>query len=98
MNALSLLVGLVAAVGVLLVAGGIRASQGGDAASLARARLARQEIGLGQSAIAIELENPLAERLLEPFRRWLNRQVSRMTPAARAATFRRQLDFVGAPL
>jgi tight adherence protein C len=98
MNAVSLLVGLVAAIGVVMVALGIRASQGADAASLARARLARQEIGLGQSAIAIELEKPLAERLLDPGRRWLNRQINRMTPAAQAATFRKQLDFVGAPL
>ena len=98
MNPLSLLLGLVAAVGVLLLANGIRSARGSDAATMARARLARQEIGLGQSAIAIELEKPLVERLREPGRRWLNRQMSRMTPAARAATFRRQLDFVGAPL
>jgi hypothetical protein len=98
MNPLSLLLGLVAAVGVLLLANGIRSARGSDAATMARARLARQEIGLGQSAVAIELEKPLVERLREPGRRWLNRQMSRMTPAARAATFRRQLDFVGAPL
>jgi tight adherence protein C len=98
MNPLSLLLGFVAAIGVLLLANGIRSAQGSDAATMARARLARQELGLGQSAIAIELEKPLAERLREPGRRWLNRQMSRMTPAARAATFRRQLDFVGAPL
>jgi tight adherence protein C len=98
MSPLSILLGLVAAVGVFLVASGIRASQGSDAATLARARLARQEIGLGQSAVAIELEKPLSQRLLEPGRRWLNRQMARMTPTARAATFRRQLDFVGAPL
>ena len=98
MTPLSLLLGFVAAIGVLLLASGIRSARGSDAATMARARLARQELGLGQSAIAIELEKPLAERLREPGRRWLNRQMSRMTPAARAATFRRQLDFVGAPL
>jgi tight adherence protein C len=64
---------------------------------LARARLARQEIGLGQSAAALELERPLAERLLAPGRRWLTRQLNRMTPAARAANFRKQLDFIGDP-
>jgi len=98
MNALAIVIGLAAAIGVLLVASGVRSLQGGDATTLARARLARQEIGLGQSAVAIELEKPLGERLLEPVRRWLNKQMNRMTPAAQAATFRRQLDFVGAPL
>jgi tight adherence protein C len=98
MNAPSIILGVAAAIGVLLVVNGLRSSQGGDAATLARARLARQELGLGQSAIAIELEKPLAQRLLEPGRRWLNRQMTRLTPEAQAANFRRQLDFVGAPL
>jgi tight adherence protein C len=31
-------------------------------------------------------------------RRWLGRQMLRMTPAAQAANFRKQLDFVGNPL
>jgi tight adherence protein C len=98
MNVLPIVLGLAAAIGVVLVASGVASARAGDAATLARARLARQEIGLGQSAIAIELEKPFLERLLEPGRHWLKRQMSRMTPAAQAATFRRQLDFVGAPL
>jgi tight adherence protein C len=98
MNAVPIALGLAAAIGVLLVASGLMSARGGDAATLARARLARQEIGLGQSAIAIELEKPLGQRLMEPGRRWLSRQMNRMTPAAQAANFRRQLDFVGAPL
>jgi tight adherence protein C len=98
MNAIPIALGLAAAIGVLLVASGLMSTRGGDAATLARARLARQEIGLGQSAIAIELEKPLGQRLMEPGRRWLSRQMNRMTPAEQAANFRRQLDFVGAPL
>jgi tight adherence protein C len=98
MNALPLLVGAVAAAGVLLLAVGITAARAGDATTLARQRLARQDIGLGQSAIALELEKPLGERLVAPATRWFTRQMSRLTPAARAANFRRQLDFVGAPL
>ena len=98
MNLVPLLIGTLAAVGVLLLALGIAAVGAGDAAALARQRLARQDIGLGQSAIALELEKPLGERLIAPARRWLTRQMSRLTPAARAANFRRQLDFVGAPL
>jgi tight adherence protein C len=94
---LPLLVGAVAAAGVWLLAAGIVAARAGDATTLARARLARQEIGLGQSAAALELERPLAERLLAPGRRWLTRQLNRMTPAARAANFRKQLDFIGDP-
>jgi tight adherence protein C len=97
MNPLPLVVGLIAAVGVWLVATGIHGARTGDAASLARARLARQEIGLGQSAVALELEKPLGERLFTPLRRWLSKQVIRLTPAAQAANFRRSLDFVGAP-
>jgi tight adherence protein C len=31
-------------------------------------------------------------------RRWFNRQITRLTPAAQAANFRRELDFIGAPL
>jgi tight adherence protein C len=97
-NAVPLLVGVVAAAGVLLLALGLSAARAGDATMLARQRLARQDIGLGQSAIALELEKPLSERLIAPVRRWFTRQLSRLTPAARAANFRRQLDFVGAPL
>ena len=97
MNLLPLLIGVIAAAGVWLLAAGIVAARAGDATTLARARLARQEIGLGQSAAALELERPLAERLLAPGRRWLTRQLNRMTPAARAANFRKQLDFIGDP-
>ena len=98
MSFFSILVGLVAAAGVWLLAMGIVAARGGDATTLARARLARQELGLGQSAVALEMEKPLGERLLRPVRRWAGRQMMRLTPAAQAANFRRQLDFVGAPL
>ena len=97
MNALPIIVGLFAAAGVWLIVVGIRGSRTGDPATLARQRLARQEIGLGQSAVALELERPLAERLVAPVRRWFIRQMLRMTPATQAATFRRHLDFVGAP-
>jgi tight adherence protein C len=99
MNALLIVfvVGAVAATGVWLLVTGIVASRAGDATTLARARLARQEIGLGQSAIALELEKPFLERLLAPSRRWLTKQLTRMTPAAEAVTFRRHLDFVGDP-
>jgi tight adherence protein C len=98
MSALPIIIGVAAAIGVWLLATGIVASRGGDATALARQRLARQDLGLGQSAIALELEKPLAERLLAPGRRWLGRQLNRLTPAAQAANFRRQLDFVGNPL
>jgi tight adherence protein C len=98
MNLLPIIVGIAAAVGVWLVVAGIMGSRTGDAASLARQRLARQEIGLGQSAVALELERPLGERLLMPLRKWFTQQVIRLTPATQAATFRRHLDFVGAPL
>ncbi len=97
MNALPIVVGLLAAAGVWLITAGIRGVRTGDAATLARQRLARQEIGLGQSAVALELERPLGERLLIPLRRWFNKQMVRLTPAAQAANFRRSLDFVGAP-
>ena len=97
MNALPIVVGLLAAVGVWLITVGIRGARIGDAATLARQRLARQEIGLGQSAVALELERPLGERLLIPLRRWFDKQMIRLTPAAQAANFRRNLDFVGAP-
>ncbi len=97
MNALPLIIGLLAAVGVVLITVGIRGTRTGNAATLARQRLARQEIGLGQSAIALELEKPLAERLLFPVRKWFTRQMVRLTPATQAASFRRSLDFVGAP-
>jgi tight adherence protein C len=97
MNVLPIIVGLFAAAGVWLIVAGIRGSGMGDPATLARQRLARQEIGLGQSAVALELEKPLGERLVAPLRRWFARQMIRMTPATQAATFRRNLDFVGAP-
>ena len=98
MNALPIIVGLFAAAGVWLIIAGILGAGVGDPATLARQRLARQEIGLGQSAVALELEKSLGERLLAPLRRWFARQMIRMTPATQAATFRRNLDFVGAPL
>jgi tight adherence protein C len=97
-NLLPIVIGIAAAIGVYLLATGIVAARAGDATTLARQRLARQEIGLGQSAVALELEKPLAERLLAPGRRWLTRQMTRLTPAAQAANFRRQLEFVGDPL
>jgi tight adherence protein C len=97
MNALPIIVGLFAAVGVWLIVAGVRGARTGDAATLARQRLARQEIGLGQSAVALELERPLAERLVQPLRKWFARQMLRLTPATQAAAFRRNLDFVGAP-
>jgi tight adherence protein C len=98
MSPLTIAVGLIAAGGVWLLAIGVAAARAGDAATLARQRLARQELGLGQSAVALQLEKPLADRLLGPFRRWSSRQMRRLTPAAQAEHFRRQLDFVGAPL
>ena len=97
MNALPLVVGVAAAVGAYLLTIGIIASRAADAATLARERLARQEVGLGQSAVALQLEKPLRERLVAPFRRWVDRQMTRLTPEAQAANFRRQLDFVGNP-
>jgi tight adherence protein C len=98
MSLVPILVGIVAAAGVWMLAAGIVAARAGDATMLARQRLARQDIGLGQSAAALELERPFVERLLAPTRRWFTRQMTRMTPAAQAANFRRQLDFVGDPL
>jgi tight adherence protein C len=98
MSFLPIVVGLVAAAGVWLLAAGIVASRAGDATMLARQRLARQDIGLGQSAVALELEKPFLERLMAPARRWFARQLNRLTPAAQAVNFRRQLDFVGDPL
>jgi tight adherence protein C len=75
----------------------MRSSRATDATALLRERLIRQELGLGQSAIALQLERPLVERLLEPLRRVIARQVSRLTPAAQAASFQRELDFIGNP-
>ena len=98
MNVLPIIVGVAAAAGVWLIVAGIMGARTGDAATLARQRLARQEISLGQSAVALELEKPLRERLLMPLRKWFTAQVIRLTPTAQAATFRRHLDFVGAPL
>jgi tight adherence protein C len=97
-NLLPILVGIVAAAGVWLLAAGIVSARAGDATMLARQRLARQDIGLGQSAVALELERPFIERLMAPGRRWFVRQLTRLTPATQAANFRRQLDFVGGPL
>jgi tight adherence protein C len=98
MSLLPIVVGIVAAAGVWLLAAGIVAARAGDATMLARQRLARQDIGLGQSAVALELEKPFIERLMAPARRWFERQMNRLTPAAQATNFRRQLDFVGDPL
>ncbi|HEV2140186.1 MAG TPA: type II secretion system F family protein [Candidatus Dormibacteraeota bacterium] len=97
MNALPIVIGVAAALGAYLLTMGVIASRSMDAASLARERLARQEVGLGQSAVALELEKPLRERLFGPTRRWFERQAMRLTPEAQAANFRRQLDFVGNP-
>jgi tight adherence protein C len=96
-------VGIVAAAGVWLLAAGIVSARAGDATMLARQRLARQDIGLGQSAAALELEKSLGDRLLAPGRRWLARQMIRLTPAAPAgceepvAQGFLELDFVGDP-
>jgi tight adherence protein C len=98
MNGLPLLVGLGAAIGAYFLTMGIIASRAADATALARERLARQEVGLGQSAVALQLEKPFVERLFGPPRRWLERQMMRLTPEAQAANFKRQLDFVGNPL
>ena len=98
MNALPIVVGVAAALGAYLLTVGIIASRAADATTLARERLARQEVGLGQSAVALQLEKPFFERLLGPPRHWLERQAMRLTPEVRAANFRRQLDFVGNPL
>jgi tight adherence protein C len=97
MNALPIVIGVAAALGAYLLTIGVIASRSMDAAAMARERLARQEVGLGQSAVALELEKPLRERLLGPIRRWFERQALRLTPEAQAANFRRQLDFVGNP-
>jgi tight adherence protein C len=59
--------------------------------------LARQELGLGQSAIALALEKPLGERLTAPVVNWFSKQMKRVTPAGQAANFQRQLDFAGNP-
>ena len=98
MNVLPLVVGLIAAIGAWLILTGVRGSRATDAATLARQRLARQELGLGQSAIALELEKPLGERLFAPVRGWFGRHMKRFTPATQAANFQRQLDFAGNPL
>ncbi len=98
MSMLPILIGVGAALGAYLLTLGVIASRAADATTLARERLARQEVGLGQSAVALQLEKPLGQRLFAPMRRWLDRQLMRMTPEAQAANFRRQLDFVGNPL
>ena len=97
MTGVPIVIGIAAAVGAYLLTMGIIASRAADAATLARERLARQEVGLGQSAVALELEKPFTERLFAPMRRWLDRQMIRLTPEAQAANYRRQLDFVGNP-
>jgi len=96
-NGLPVIIGIAAAAGAYLLTIGIIASRAADATALARERLSRQEIGLGQSAVALQLERPFLQRLFGPARRWLERQTMRMTPEAQAANFRRQLDFVGNP-
>ena len=97
MSSVAILLGLAAAAGVALIAVGMRTSQATDAAALLRERLIRQELGLGQSAIALQLERPLGERLLAPLRKAVTRQMTRLTPAAQAADFQRELDFIGNP-
>ena len=95
--ALVLVVGVMAAFGVWLLVSGVVAARAADATMLARQRLARQDLGLGQSAVALELEKPLGERLLIPIRRWITHRLTRLTPTAQANLFRRNLEFVGNP-
>jgi len=97
MSTVGVLLGLAAAAGVALIALGMRASQATDATALLRERLIRQELGLGQSAIALQLERPLTERLMAPIRKTIARQMTRLTPAAQQANFQRELDFIGNP-
>ena len=97
MTTIPILLGVAAAIGVGLVVAGMLAPRATDAATLLRERLIRQELGLGQSAIALQLERPLAERLMEPLRKAVSRQMNRLTPAAQAARFQRELDFIGNP-
>jgi tight adherence protein C len=97
MSSLGVVIGLLAAGGVALIALGMRRSESTDATALLRERLIRQEMALGQSAFALQLERPLLERLLAPLRKAISRQVSRLTPAAQAASFQRELDFIGNP-
>src|SRR2546428_10836889 len=98
MNALPLIIGIAAAAGAYLLTIGIIAARAADATALARERLSRQEIGLGQSAVALQLEKPFLQRLFGPARRWLDRKTMRRPPEAQAANFRRQLDSGGNPL
>ncbi|MGH7765152.1 MAG: type II secretion system F family protein [Candidatus Dormibacteraceae bacterium] len=93
-----IVLGVIAALGVYVLVMGVMAARSSDAATLARERLARQEIGLGQSAVALRLEKPLGERLTAPLGHWMRRQMNRLTPEAQASNFRRQLEFVGNPL
>ena len=97
MSTIPILLGLIAALGVVIVAVGMRSSQSTDAATLLRERLIRQELALGHSALALQLERPLMERLFEPVRKAIARQMNRLTPAAQAASFQRELDFIGNP-
>ena len=86
MNAMPLLIGLAAAAGAYLLTMGVIASRASDATALARERLARQEVGLGQSAVALQLEKPFTQRLFGPMRRWIDRQTMRLTTRRRPQT------------
>lgn len=97
MSTIGVLLGVAAAAGVALIAVGLRSSQVTDATALLRERLIRQELGLGQSAIALQLERPLTERLMAPVRKAITTQMTRLTPAAQQANFQRELDFIGNP-
>jgi len=99
MNALPLLLGLVAAGGVVVAVLGVRIAQASDAASLARERLARQDLALGGGSLAeLELTRPLRERLLQPVSKATTKLVNRWTPATQSARIQRQLDLAGNPL
>ncbi len=98
MNALPLVVGLLAAAGVVVIVLGVQAAQMSDAAALARERLARQDLALGGGSLAeLELARPLGERLMLPLRNAIVRLVNRWTPARQAARIQRQLDLAGNP-
>ena len=97
MNSVAILLGIGAAIGVVMVLLGVSSSRETDATSLLRERLVRQELGLGQDAAALELERPLSERLMAPISNAIRIQMNRLTPVAQAANFQRELDFVGNP-
>ena len=63
MNGLPLIIGIAAAAGAYLLTIGIIAARAADATTLARERLSRQEIGLGQSAVALQLERPFLQQI-----------------------------------